>query len=89
VCLHRSLIEDIVIVVCFHYTRVAFGGNPRSGYPGSGNGGAGGVALPHEGIVFGSSYRTVVLGGLSGAMRSYTLKMDQSLMEVMASEARA
>jgi hypothetical protein len=47
------------------------------------------VALPHEGIVFVSNSRTVVLGGLPGAMWRSTLKMDQWMMEVTASEVRA
>jgi hypothetical protein len=89
VCLHRSLVEGVVIVIFFHFTRVAPGGNPRPGYPGSDNGGAAGVALPHEGIVFGSSCRTVVLRGMPGAMRNSNLKIDQQLMEVTAFAARA
>jgi hypothetical protein len=35
VSMHRSLVEGVIIAVCFHYTRVASGGNTRSGYPGS------------------------------------------------------
>jgi hypothetical protein len=89
VCMHRSLVDGVVIAVCFHSTRVASGGNCRPRYPGSDNGIAVGIDLPHEGIVFGSSCQIVVLGGLPGAMRSSTLKMDKRLMEVTASEVRA
>jgi hypothetical protein len=89
VCLHRSLVEDVVLAVCFLCTQVASEGNPRSGYLGLDNGGTAGVALPHEGIVFVSNSRTVVLGGLPGAMWRSTLKMDQWMMEVTASEVRA
>jgi hypothetical protein len=89
VCMHCSLVEGVVIAVYFHSTRVASDGNSRPGYPGSDNGGAAGVDLPHEGIVFWSSRWYVVLDGLPGAMRSSTLKMDKRLIEVTASEVRA
>jgi hypothetical protein len=87
VCLHYSLVEGIVIAVCLHFTRVASGGNAGPGYPGSDNGGVAGVALPHEGIVSGSSCRVVVLH-LPGAMRNSNLKMDQWLMEVSSESMR-
>jgi hypothetical protein len=63
VCMHRFLVEGIVITVCFHYSRVASEGKPRSGYPGSNNGDATGGGLLRQGIIFGSSYWMVELGG--------------------------
>jgi hypothetical protein len=32
--MHRSLIEGVVIVLCFHFTRVASGGTLDPGIPG-------------------------------------------------------
>jgi hypothetical protein len=87
--IHHSVLEGVVIVVCFHFIRAASRGNPRPGYLGSNNGGAVGVALPHEGIVYGSSCWMEVLRGLPGAMQNSNLKMDQRLMEVTASTVRA
>jgi hypothetical protein len=87
--MHRSLVEGVTIAVCFHFNRVASDGNRRPRYLRSDNGGIVGVTLPRESIVFVSNNWRVVLQDLLGAMRSYTLKMDQRLMEVTVSEARA